>query len=152
MRVIISIANVALDFAYCQDNDSGAIYIHGQNTDFANMDIDCMKTSFQILKTDRRMLTISLTGDGDQSDHGDGRCGSSSDTQSMTRFQYEVQQYSAQAGNNVEDVNANYISYVVFGNEGSADGYTNFNPQDHGIQPLSVMAVVCGDQLVSCST
>ncbi|CZT20497.1 related to chitosanase precursor [Ramularia collo-cygni] len=114
-------------FAYCQDNDNGVVYIHGKTTGFANMDIDC---------------------DGDQSDHGDGRCGKSTDTQSTTAFKDQVQQYSKQTGTEVSDVNANYIPYVVFGNEGSKNGYTNFNPQDHGIQPLSVMAVVCGDQLV----
>ncbi|KAK5169345.1 uncharacterized protein LTR77_005320 [Saxophila tyrrhenica] len=63
----------------------------------------------------------------------------------MTAFEYEVKQYSH---NKVSDLNANYIPYVVFGNYGSTKGYTNFDPQEYGLQPLSVMAVVCGDHLV----
>ena len=104
------------------------MYIHGNNALLANMDIDC---------------------DGDQSDHGDGRCGQSTDTQATTAFQDQVQQYSKIEGHYVSDVNANYIPYVVFGNYGSKSGYTNFHPEDHGLQPLSVMAVVCGNKLVS---
>ena len=119
------------DFAYCQDNGTGVIYLHGtgsSNSNFANMDVDC---------------------DGDQSDPGDGRCGNSGDTQSETAFKSQVQQYSKQAGDAVSDLNANFVPYVVFGNQGSKAGYTTFHPQTHGIKPLSVMAVVCGDQLVS---
>ena len=86
---------------------------------------------------------MDIDCDGDQSDPGDGRCGSSGDTQSITAFQDQVQQYSRTAGNQVSDLNANYVPYVVFGNDGKRAGYTNFHPQDVGIQPLSVMAVVC---------
>ena len=111
-------------FAYCQDNKTGVIYLHGTGSKLADMDIDC---------------------DGDQSDPGDGRCGNSNDTQSTTAFQYQVQQYS---GGQVSDLNANFIPYVVFGNFGSNAGYTTFHPQSHGIKPLSAMAVVYGDQLV----
>ena len=88
-------------FAYCQDDETGVVYLHGQGSQFVNMDIDC---------------------DGDQSDPGDGRCGKSQDTQSTTAFQYQVQQYS---GGSVSDLNANYIPYVVFGNFGSKKGYVS---------------------------
>lgn len=115
-------------FAYCKDNKTGVLYLHGTGSKLANMDIDC---------------------DGDQSDHGDGRCGSSDDTQSTTAFKDLVQKYSRKAGNAVSDLNANFIPYVVFGNHGKKDGYTNFHPEDFGLRPLTVMAVVCGDQLVS---
>lgn len=111
-------------FAYCQDNETGVIYLHGTGSNLANMDIDC---------------------DGDQSDPGDGRCGNSGDTQSTTAFEYQVSQYS---NGKVSDLNANYVPYVVFGNFGTKPGYTNFHPQKHGIKPLSVMAVVYKDQLV----
>lgn len=114
-------------FAYCQDNQTGVVYLHGTDSRFANMDIDC---------------------DGLQSGPVDGRCGSSSDTQSITAFQSTVAQYSKLAGKYVKDLNANFIPYVVFGNYGSKDGYTTFHPTNHGVKPLSVMAVVCGDQLV----
>jgi hypothetical protein len=100
------------------------MYLHGDGSKLADMDVDC---------------------DGDQSDHGDGRCGNSNDTQSTTAFEYQVKQYSDQK---VSDLNANFIPYVVFGNFGSKKGYTNFHPQQHGLKPLSVMAVVCGDKLV----
>lgn len=91
---------------------------------------------------------MDIDCDGDQSDHGDGRCGNSDDTQSITAFQYLVEQYSTDNGAPVSDLNANFIPYVVFGNSGSKAGYTNFRPQRFGIKPLSVMAVVCGDKLV----
>ena len=103
------------------------IYLHGTGSNLANMDIDC---------------------DGDQSDHGDGRCGSSEDTQSQTAWKDLVQQYSKAAGDPVSDLNANFIPYVVFGNQGSKPGYTTFHPKSYNVQPLSVMAVVCGDKLV----
>jgi hypothetical protein len=210
-----------LDFAYCQDDATQVIYIHGDGSDLANMDIDC---------------------DGLQSPRPDDRCGSSDDTQSETSFKDLVAEYlgggssgsddndnkkrslsrlnvkrnlalrershhhhkskshstktqtdsdpdptstqspdsdSTQSpnptatqspdpstatesapgseptqappnpGTPVSDLNANYIPYVVFGNDGSASGFTTFDPTQYGIQPLSVMAVVCNDQLVS---
>ena len=86
--------------------------------------------------------------DGDQSNPGDGRCGSSEDTQSITAFQYQVAQYAKANGQNVSDLNANSISYVVFGNYGNQPGYVNFHPTKYGVEPLSVMAVVCNGQLV----
>lgn len=77
----------------------------------------------------------------------DGRCGSSGDTQSQTSFQDTVRSY----GQGQRDLDANVHPYVVFGNEGSRAGYVTFNPQDYGIKPLSLMAVVCGDKLVRIS-
>jgi hypothetical protein len=88
---------------------------------------------------------MDIDCDGDQSDPGDGRCGTSEDTQSQTAFKDMVQSYS---NGTVDDLNANYIPYVVFGNGGTKEGYTNFEPAQWGIKPLSVMAVVCGDKLV----
>ena len=118
------------DFAYCRqklnsttDAVDSIVYLHGKSNggEFVNMDIDC---------------------DGDQSG-GDGRCGSSDDTQSMTSFMDQVSEYG------ISDLNANIHPYVVFGNVGSADGYVTFDPESVGIKPLSLMAVVCGDKLVS---
>jgi len=74
----------------------------------------------------------------------DGRCGASTDTQSVTSFQWMLQRY----GKGIRDLNANVHPYVVFGNTGSRPGWKTFNPQEYGVEPLSVMAVVCGDQLV----
>lgn len=75
----------------------------------------------------------------------DGRCGNSGDTQSITSFADTVKGY----GKGINDLDANIHPYVVFGNVGSKQGYTSFDPQKYGIEPLSVMAVVCGDKLVS---
>ncbi|KAM3520156.1 hypothetical protein NHJ13051_007030 [Beauveria bassiana] len=113
-------------FSYCGDHldDYRVLYLQGKNGNFVNMDIDC---------------------DGIQ--HGpadDGRCGSSDDTQSVTSFQSIVQGY----GTGQKDLDAFIHPYVVFGNEGSRSGYPNFNPQDYGVEPLSVMAVVCNNKLI----
>lgn len=74
----------------------------------------------------------------------DGRCGNSDDTQSITSFADTVREY----GKGVQDLDAKIHPYVVFGNVGDEPGFTSFDPQEYGIEPLSVMAVVCGDKLV----
>lgn len=113
-------------FSYCGDHlyDYKIVYIQGTYGSLANMDIDC---------------------DGAQ--HGtadDGRCGSSNDTQSQTTFKDTVASY----GHGITDLNAFVHPYVVFGNQGSTKGWKTFDPEQFGIKPLSVMAVVCGDRLV----
>lgn len=45
----------------------------------------------------------------------------------------------------ISDLDANVHPFVVFGNE---EGYPSFDPKTYGIKPLSVMAVVCNEQLV----
>ena len=89
---------------------------------------------------------MDIDCDGDLSDPGDGRCGSSQDTQGQTSFQDVVASYGVPG---VNDLNANFISYVVLGNVGSAEGYVEFDPRSVGVEPLSVVAVVCGEKLVS---
>ncbi|KAI1777261.1 glycoside hydrolase family 75 protein [Hypoxylon cercidicola] len=74
----------------------------------------------------------------------DGRCGNSDDTQSITSFADTVKGY----GKGIDDLDANIHPYVVFGNVGSKQGYTSFDPQQYDIEPLSVMTVVCGDKLI----
>lgn len=86
--------------------------------------------------------------DGLQDDPS-GRCKSSKDTQSETAFKSLVEEYSRQNGDYVSDLDANFVPYVVFGNQGTQKGYTTFHPQTRGMKPLSVMAVVCGEKLVS---
>jgi hypothetical protein len=106
-------------FSYCHEPHNNVVYLYGPGKALADMDIDC---------------------DGDQSFRGDGRCGSSKDIQSETTFRDEVRKFG------IPDLNANIHPYVVFGNQGN---YTpTFDPQAHGIKPLSVMAVVCGHKLV----
>lgn len=74
----------------------------------------------------------------------DGRCGKSQDTQSITSFADTVRGYNK----GISDLDAKIHPYVVFGNSGSKSGWKTFDPKAHGIQPLSVMAVVCGNKLV----
>ena len=85
---------------------------------------------------------MDIDCDGQQGGAGeDGRCGSSGDTQSQTKFKDNIAGYNV----GISDLNAKVHTYVVFGND---DTSPSFDPQKHGIEPLSVMAVVCGGKLV----
>ncbi|KAF3070000.1 Endo-chitosanase [Trichoderma lentiforme] len=111
--------------SYCGDHlaDYGIVYLQGTNGRLANMDIDC---------------------DGIQGGPADdGRCGDSGDTQDVTAFSDTVRGY----GTGQRDLDANAHPYVVFGNEGSGD-WDTWDPQSVGVEPLSVMAVVCNNQLI----
>lgn len=89
---------------------------------------------------------MDIDCDGEQNGKGDdGRCGNSDDTQAITSFQWIVEGYNK----GIKDLNAFVHPYVVFGNTGSKSGWKTFEPREYGIEPLSVMAVVCGDKLVS---
>jgi hypothetical protein len=114
------------DFRYCADYE-GLIYLKGPGTSLANMDIDC----------------DGIQPPGRPGD--DGRCGSSTDTQATTAFKNTVQSYG------IEDLNAFVHSYVVFGNFNDRGtqppDYVTFDPKAYGVQPLSIIAVVCNDQL-----
>ncbi|KAK3384713.1 family 75 glycoside hydrolase [Lasiosphaeria ovina] len=105
-------------------DSSSNFYIKGSGSAFANMDVDCDGAP------------------GGSAD--DGRCGKSSDTQSITAFQWLVKGY----GKGIGDFNARVHPYVVFGNSGEKKGWKKFDPQQYGIEPLSVMAVVCGKKLI----
>lgn len=114
------------DFEYCGDflDEYGIIYLQGKKGQLVNLDVDC---------------------DGVQGGPADdGRCESSDDTQSVTSFQWVLEEYEQ----GQEDLDANVHPYVVFGNEGEKKGWPTFDPEEHGIEPLSLMAVVCGDKLV----
>jgi hypothetical protein len=101
------------------------IYLQGTEGKLVNMDIDC---------------------DGIQgSSADDGRCGSSGDTQSVTSFQDRLRTYSTKQ----KDLDANIHPYVVFGNLGTKKNWPTFDAQKHGIKPLSIIAVVCGEKMVS---
>ena len=106
-------------FGYCQKGLNGkGFYLKGTDSALANMDIDC---------------------DGTQQGL-DSRCESSDDTQAQTSFKTQVQQYG------IQDLKADIHPYVVLGNQG--DYSPTFDPQSAGVKPLSVVAVVCGDQLI----
>ncbi|WPG98148.1 chitosanase [Acrodontium crateriforme] len=111
------------NFVYCADYSDQFMYLQGPNGQLVNMDIDC---------------------DGDQRSNrpgNDGRCGPSDDTQNETSFGYIAAGYS---NSHIKELNAYVHTYVVLGNE---DTKPSFNPKDHGIEPLSVVAVVCGDNM-----
>ncbi|KAK7221318.1 hypothetical protein V2G26_009321 [Clonostachys chloroleuca] len=112
---------------YCGDHlrDYGVIYLRGEGKSLVNMDIDC---------------------DGAQkgSPADDGRCRASDDTLSISSFQDTIGSY----GTGIKDIDAYVHPYVVFGNTGSKKDWATFNPTQHGIEPLSLMAVVCGGKLV----
>lgn len=118
-------ANVLPDFGYCGDHlaDYKIMYLQGKNGELVNMDIDC---------------------DGALGE-GDGSCDSSGDTQPQTTFQETVAGYNK----GIKDLNAYIHSFVVLGNDGSKNGYIEFKPEQYGIEPLSTVAVVCGDKMVS---
>lgn len=84
------------------------------------------------------LANMDIDCDGDQR-NADPRCLGSSDTQSATTWRRQVQQLS-----NITDLNSSIHPYVVLGNVGDV----SFDPRDHGIEPLSVVAVVCGGQLI----
>lgn len=85
-----------------------------------------------------QLANMDIDCDGDQSSP-DPRCQGSDDTQSATTWKEQLQQRG-----NISDLNASVHPYVVLGNSGSVD----FDPQDYGIRPLSVVAVVCGGKLI----
>ncbi|KAH0562546.1 hypothetical protein GP486_002767 [Trichoglossum hirsutum] len=106
------------DFVYCGDCDN-AIFLKGSRRLYDNMDIDC-----------------------DGLNRLGGKCSNDPSGQGETSFKGLVKKYSRGA---VSDLDASKVPYVVFGNEG---GRQTFDPRQYGMKPLSVMAVVCGNNLV----
>lgn len=97
----------------------GIIYLKGNSDKLANMDIDCDGVKNSLCPAE------------------------GTDTQYQTSFKDTVNLYG------IPDLDASIHNYVVFGNAGNKAGYTTFDPKAHGVQPLSLMAVVCNNQLVS---
>ena len=78
--------------------------------------------------------------DCDGANNSAGDCANDPTGQGQTSFVDTVSTYG------ISDLDANLHPFVVFGNGGASP---SFNPQDHGMSPLSVMAVVCNGQVVS---
>ncbi|KAK2879398.1 hypothetical protein FQN49_000916 [Arthroderma sp. PD_2] len=76
--------------------------------------------------------------DCDGANRSEGDCANDLTGQGQTSFKDEVADYG------IDDLDANVHGYVVFGNEGKKLSYL---PSDSGIEPLSVVAVVCNDRL-----
>ncbi|KAF7187852.1 Endo-chitosanase [Pseudocercospora fuligena] len=111
-------------FEYCATatttSSTGAIYLHSSANGgrWDNLDIDC-----------------------DGASSGTGACADDPTGQGITAFQYLLPQYG------INDLDAQIHPYVVFGNDGDCDDCSYIDPTEHGMQPLSVMAVVCNGQL-----
>lgn len=73
--------------------------------------------------------------DCDGVNNAKGKCENDPTGQSITAFQDEVSAFG------IEDLDANLHSYVVLGTK-------SFDPQKVGVESLSVVAVVCNDELV----
>ena len=86
-------------------------------------------------------MDVSCDGDA-----RDGPCSSYEGTKNSTPFNDAVQYYSK---GKVADLNPNSVPFVVLGNYGTTPEHVHFEPAEFGVKPLGVMAVVCGDKLVS---
>lgn len=79
--------------------------------------------------------------DCDGANNTGGKCANDHSGQGTTAFKSEVEQLNA----GISDLDANSHPYIVFGNE---EDSPSFQPKDHGMVPLSVMANVCNNQVV----
>ncbi|CAI7633077.1 unnamed protein product [Penicillium crustosum] len=95
----------------------GAIFLHSTSKGGAYADMDV---------------------DCDGANNSEGGCSNDPSGQGVTAFQDEVKHFG------IKDLDANIHPYVVFGNE---EHKPSFMPDDHGMEHLSVMAIVCGGQL-----
>jgi hypothetical protein len=93
---------------------------------------------------------MDIDCDGEHGVGDDGSCDGSGDTQSGTSYGENISQWAP----DISELNPYVHTYTVFGNVGdNADGssnvpgYTVFQPDQHGVAPLSIMAVVCNNQL-----
>ncbi|KAK5991545.1 Endo-chitosanase [Cladobotryum mycophilum] len=84
------------------------------------------------LKSNNNYDNLDIDCDG--ANNGAGDCGNDPSGQGETAFKDTVKGYG------ISDLNANIHPYIVFGT-------SNFNPQSRGMEPLSVMAVVCNNQV-----
>ncbi|KAA8651030.1 hypothetical protein EYZ11_011315 [Aspergillus tanneri] len=106
-------------FTYCGDIHN-AIYLHSSEHggQYVDMDIDC-----------------------DGANRHAGKCSDDHSGRSETAFMDDLKEFG------IEDLDANIHPYVVFGNENKDSPDDRFDPRDHGMEPLSVMAVVCNNKL-----
>ncbi|KAI6765940.1 hypothetical protein HG530_007010 [Fusarium avenaceum] len=76
--------------------------------------------------------------DCDGANNSGGACANDPSGQGITAFQGTVSSYG------IPDLDSHIHPYVVFGNDGS---WPSFDPQQHEVHPLSVMAVICNGKL-----
>ncbi|KAK9426429.1 hypothetical protein SUNI508_02870 [Seiridium unicorne] len=118
-------------FSYCGDHlgNYNVVYIQGNNGLLADMDVDC-------------------DGVIQRSPENDRRCDSSPDRSPETAFRELIRGYRK----GIRDLDPYIHSYVVLGNDGSKHGGITFDPTEYGIDPLSLVAVVCNDKLIRLLT
>ncbi|EEP79842.1 hypothetical protein UREG_04688 [Uncinocarpus reesii 1704] len=106
-------------FVYCGDRliSEGILYITGPSNTMALANMDV---------------------DCDGANRSDGDCKNDPSGQDQTAFKDEVRVYG------ISDLDSNKHGYVVLGNQGTSPW---FEPKVYGIQPLSVVAVVCNNML-----
>jgi chitosanase len=90
------------------------------------------------LKSEGGYTNVDIDCDG--AGAGTGDCSNDQSGQSITAWVDDVVKLS---GGAIKDLNTHHHTYVVFGNESP-----RFDPTKFGIEPLSVMAVVCGDKYI----
>ncbi|KAJ2970506.1 hypothetical protein NQ176_g8153 [Zarea fungicola] len=114
------------DFSYCGDHlaSDGIVYLQGTGGSLANMDINCSGYNYDPYG-------------------GQSWCDDGLDSLRWTRFDDIVARYQ----NGGPGLSPYIHSFITFGNFGTKKGYVPFDPQSVGIEPLSIMAVVCGDKL-----
>jgi hypothetical protein len=128
----------ATTMEYCGDtlHSNHAIFLHLTSGNYAGMNIDCDGV-------DRRggsLLPSSLFPLVYHLNKRLGACSNDPTGQDQTAFADTVKSYNA----GISDLNANIHPYVVFGNSGKSP---SFDPQHFGMQPLSVMAIICNGQM-----
>ncbi|GJN66072.1 hypothetical protein PLIIFM63780_003541 [Purpureocillium lilacinum] len=80
----------------------------------------------------------NLDIDCDGANNSAGECANDPSGQGQTAFKDDVKKYG------IPDLDANLHPYVVFGNE---EHSPSFDPEAHGMERLSVMAIVCNNQV-----
>ncbi|KAL7274984.1 hypothetical protein RUND412_002097 [Rhizina undulata] len=98
----------------------------------------CMDTSKGLVWIAGPDSLSDMDVDCDGAKNKGGKCSNDPSGQSETAFKDEVKKFG------IEDLDANVHGYVVFGNEG---GSPSFDPQSVGVEPLSVIVVVCGKKM-----
>lgn len=113
------------DSVYCMEKNSNVVFLKNQSGGFADMDIDC-----------------------DGAGNGQGGCGDDPTGLGETSFKSELQGLT---GGAVQDLDTNKHTFVVLSNfvsnDAPGDSRKPFNIASVGVEPLSIVAVVCGNQM-----
>jgi chitosanase len=115
---------------YCMDKTSNVVFLKNQDGGYADMDIDC-----------------------DGAGKGQGGCSNGQSGLGETSFQSQLQDLTKGA---VKDLDSNKHTFVVLSNfvtiDASGDTRKPFDIESVGVEPLSIVAIVCGDQMFTACT